>query len=274
MLRSMNDLQDYAIHASDGNIGHLKDFQFDDKAWVVRYFVVDAGSWLVSRKVLISPIGIGAPNWGEKSIPVSITTEQVKDSPAYDEQKPVTKKNEIEFLGFYNYPYYWGGPSLWGNDIYPSRFSTGSGGFNASPFVLRPREPETEEADVELHTLHQLRSGRALIGSSIVGSDGDIGLVKDLLIDERNWAIRYLAIDTGKWWPGEQVLIAPQWIGEVNWLNSTISINMSRQDVRNATHYDPNVTIDRKLEIGLHEHYGQPGYWVVEVERGEEVHSD
>jgi len=154
------------------------------------------------------------------------------------------------------------------------RSYVGSGGFNAPPFVLRPPERDLEEAEAELHTLHELRSGRGLIGSRVVGSDADIGMVKDLLIDESSWAIRYLAVDTGNWWPAHQVLIAPQWIGEVNWLDSTISINMSRQDVRNAPHYDPDVTIDRKLEIGLHEHYGQPGYWVVEVELAEEVHSD
>lgn len=271
MLRSMNDLQDYAIHATDGNIGHVKDVKFDDKDWVLRYFVVDAGSWLVSRKVLISPIGMGPPNWGEKSIPVSITKEQLANSPAYDEQKPLTKDNEVAYLGFYNYPYYWGGPSLWGNDIYPSRFGTGSGGFNTPPFVLRPPERNPAEMETEQHTLHQLRSARALTGSRVVGGDGDIGLVRDLLIDERSWAIRYLIIDTGNWWPAQQVLIAPKWISEVNWSDTTISVNMTRQDVRNAPHYDPNVTINRKQEVGLHEHYGQPGYWVVEVERAEEL---
>jgi hypothetical protein len=40
MLRSMNDLKDYTIQAVDGNIGHVKDFYFDDKTWVVRYLIV------------------------------------------------------------------------------------------------------------------------------------------------------------------------------------------------------------------------------------------
>ena len=53
MLRSMKDLENFTISATDGEIGHLKDFYFDDDAWVVRYLVVDAGSWLSSRKVLI-----------------------------------------------------------------------------------------------------------------------------------------------------------------------------------------------------------------------------
>ncbi len=274
MLRSMNDLEDYAIHASDGNIGHLKDFTFDDNAWVIRYLVVDAGAWLSSRMVLISPIGLGAPNWGEKTIPVSITKEQVRNSPAYDVQKPVTKRNEVEYLGYYNYPYYWGGPSLWGNDIYPGRFTTGSGGFNAPPFVLRPPPPQPEDTEADPHTVHALRSGKGLIGTRVVGSDGDIGLIKDLLIDEQSWAIRYLVVKTSGWSQFHQVLIAPKWIKTISWTDTVISIDMSRHDVKGAPHFDSSVTIDRQFEAGLHEHYGQPGYWIVEVGRAEEVHPD
>jgi sporulation protein YlmC with PRC-barrel domain len=269
----MNDLKDYAIHASDGNIGHVKDFTFDDKAWVIRYLVVDADTWSGNRKVLISPIGVRAPNWGEKTIPVAITKEQVKNSPVYDEHKPLTKQHEVEYLGYYNYPYYWGGPSLWGDDLYPGRFGVGSGSFNAPPFVLRPSEREPAEMEAEPHAPHELRSGRGLIGARIVGSDGDIGLVRDLLIEEGSWAIRYLAVDTGDWWHAQQILIAPQWIGEVNWPDTIISINMSRQDAKDAPYYDPSVKIDRELEAELHEHYGQPFYWVVEAERAEELHT-
>jgi len=81
MLRSMKDLEGYAIRATDGAIGHVTDFYFDDEAWVVRYLVVETGSWLSSRKVLISPIAIGQPNWTDKVLPVAITREQVKNSP-------------------------------------------------------------------------------------------------------------------------------------------------------------------------------------------------
>jgi hypothetical protein len=65
MLRSLNDLEGYAIGATDGIVGQVKDLYFDDQAWVIRYLVVDTGPWLLSRKVLISPIAIGSPNWIE-----------------------------------------------------------------------------------------------------------------------------------------------------------------------------------------------------------------
>ena len=125
MLRSMKNLEDYAIRATDGIIGHVKDFYFDDEAWVIRYLVVDTGTWLSSRKVLISPISIGHPDWTDRVLPVSITKEQVKNSPDIDTQKPVSRQHEIQYLGYYGYPYYWGGAGLWGEGIDPSMTDDG-----------------------------------------------------------------------------------------------------------------------------------------------------
>lgn len=63
MLRNVTDLEDYGIGATDGPIGHVKDFYFDDEVRVICYLVVETGHWLASRKVLISPIAIGKPDW-------------------------------------------------------------------------------------------------------------------------------------------------------------------------------------------------------------------
>jgi len=59
MLRKTEDLLDLAIGTTDGAIGKVKDLYFDDESWAIRYLVVDAGFWLSSRKVLISPIAAG-----------------------------------------------------------------------------------------------------------------------------------------------------------------------------------------------------------------------
>ncbi len=79
MLRSMNDLENYAIRATDGIIGHVKDCYFDDTMWVIRYFVVGTGSWFSSRNVLISPIAIERSDWAERTLTVLITKEQVRN---------------------------------------------------------------------------------------------------------------------------------------------------------------------------------------------------
>ena len=45
-LQNTKELYGNKLAALDGDIGHVKDFYFDDKNWVVRYLVADTGSWL------------------------------------------------------------------------------------------------------------------------------------------------------------------------------------------------------------------------------------
>lgn len=91
MLRATSDLLNLSINASDGIIGDVKDLYFDDESWTIRYFVVETGSWLSSRKVLISPIAAGDPDWTSQLLPVSLTREQVKNSPDIDTDMPVMR---------------------------------------------------------------------------------------------------------------------------------------------------------------------------------------
>jgi hypothetical protein len=70
MLRSLASLKGSAIEASDGQIGKVKDFLFDDEKWTVRYLVVETGTWLSGREVLISPISVESPEISTHSIEV------------------------------------------------------------------------------------------------------------------------------------------------------------------------------------------------------------
>lgn len=44
MLRSIKQISGDKLRAYDGDIGHVKDFYFDDKHWAVRYVIADTGS--------------------------------------------------------------------------------------------------------------------------------------------------------------------------------------------------------------------------------------
>ena len=270
MLRSMTDLQDYAIRATDGTIGHVKDFYFDDEAWVIRYLVVDTGTWLSSRKVLISPIAIGHPDWTGRILPVSITKEQVKNSPDIDTHKPVSRQHEMRYLGYYGYPYYWRGAGLWGEGAYPSKMLT-SLGYGGSDAEYRHVQAEharaTPEAGRHLNDDPHLRSCQEVIGYHIQATDGDIGHVKDLLVDEETWAIRYMIVDTNNWWLDHRVLIAPQWIQGVSWSDSTVAVNLTRQAVKDAPPYDSEILLERNQEMSIQEQHGRPGFWAWEVKR-------
>ena len=101
MLRNSQDLEGCSIAATDGVIGEVKDLYFDDEAWVIRYLVVSTGTWLSNRKVLISPYSIGQRTWGGKSLPATLTKEQVKNSPDIDTDKPISRQYEMQYLKHY-----------------------------------------------------------------------------------------------------------------------------------------------------------------------------
>ncbi len=264
MLCSLKDLESYAIEAIDGRIGHVQDFYFDDFAWVIRYFVVDTGTWLSSRKVLISPIAIGPRNWEEKVLPVSITKLQVENSPSIDTEKPVSRQHEIKYLRYFGYPFYWGGVGLWGAGAFPGLMMPGyDGSIVATPADSFDREAAYARADAAEHyddDLH-LRSCKAVMEYHVMAADGDIGHVQGLLVDEETWAIRYLIVNISNWWLGHQVLIAPQWIKEVSWPDATVTVKLTRQKVKDAPPYHSAALLNRKEEMSIFEHYGHPPYW-------------
>ena len=249
MLRSMKDMEDYTIGASDGVIGRVKDYYFDDEAWVIRYLVVETQDGSPRRKVLISPISIGQPNWSERILPASLTRGQVQKSPDIDTDKPVSRQHEMGYLGYYGYGAYWGGGGLWGAGIYPDELQSGLQKEMSRTAVPHP------------HDDAHLRSGNEIMRYYVHASDGDIGHVQGLIVDERSWAIRYIVVNTSNWWIGHNVLISPEWIVNVDWAESHLSVDLTRQAIKDSPAYDPRLPINREQEVGIHSHYGRTGYW-------------
>ncbi len=274
MLRQSKDLLDLAVVATDvptdGTIGDVKDLYFDDEAWAIRYLVVDTGSWLFSRKVLISPIAAGKPDWPNKLLPVLLTRAQVKASPDIDTDQPVTRQHETAYLDYYSYPYYWGGMGLWGGGGYPYMLMPGDAGY--IPATTTPAEVNIAQAPAGTHQTESqrehnphLRSCKAVVGYSIKAIDGEIGHVQGLLVDEETWAIRYLVVRTGNWWLGHDVLVAPQWIQLVSWEDQTVAVDLTRDALQQAPRYDPAVPISREAEVAIYKHYGRAAYWPSEA---------
>jgi hypothetical protein len=268
----MKDLEDYTIGATDGVIGRVKDFYFDDDVWVIRYLVVETGDGEYRRKVLISPIGIGQPNWSEKIFPVAITRDQVKNSPDIDTEKPVSRQQEMGYLGYYGYGKYWGGGGLWGAGFYPDILQAGlqdngsiidNGGAQARKAALG----DGSHAARNQHDDPHLRSGNSIMRYYVHATDGDIGHVQGLLVDEKSWAIRYIIVNTSNWWLGHQVIVAPQWIDHVSWAESTVFTDLTRQTIKRSPPYDAAAPLNREQEAGVHVHYGRADYSPREARR-------
>lgn len=254
MLRSMQELKNYTLGATDGEMGHVSDFLFDDGDWVIRYLVVDTGSWLSRRQVLISPYSLLEADWLHKRLPVRINKDQVRNSPDIDTAKPVSRQHEMRYADYYGYPYYWGGAGLWGDSMFVPMMAPGSAGMSPSDIATMAAAQQTRDDP-------HLRSCQAVVGYHIHGSDGDIGHVQGMLVDEDTWALRYLVVDTSNWWGGHQVLIAPKWIDSISWADSKVNLKLSRQAIQDSPLFESTAELNRQYELDLYRHYQHSGYW-------------
>jgi hypothetical protein len=100
-----------------------------------------------------------------------------------------------------------------------------------------------------------------VIGYYIQASDGDLGHVEDFIIDDANWTIRYMVVDTRNWLPGKKVLVSPEWITDVSWGESKVHVNLTQEEIRDSPEYDPAEAVNRLYEERLYDFYGRPKYW-------------
>jgi hypothetical protein len=122
---------------------------------------------------------------------------------------------------------------------------------------------------VSQHDDPHLRSSNEVMRYYVHASDGDLGHVHGFLVDERSWAIRYLIVNTSNWWVGHKVLIAPQWIDQIDWAECTVSVGLTRERIKHSPPYDPTTPLGREQEAGIHAHYGRDGYWPREATQGQ-----
>jgi uncharacterized protein YrrD len=242
MLRNVKDLRGFALLATDGVIGKVDDLYFDDEDWGVRYLVVNTGSWLSNRKVLISPIAVGHAGWMAKRLPVALTRAQIEGSPDIDTRKPVSRQHEAEYFRYYGYPYYWGGAGLWGMGAYPGSLTTE--GRVEEELKAHGTGPTSTPNDCHL------RSSNAVIGHHIGATDGEIGHLEDLLIDDHTWAIRYLIVNTSNWWSGHRVLVSPDCIRDVSWSEAKVSVGLTRQAVSESPLYESTAQLESTHDQG------------------------
>src|ERR1039458_279431 len=197
MLTNATHLKGLAIRATDGELGTVEQFYFDDETWAIRYLIVETGGWLGGRRVLISPFSVIQTDWEARQLDVALTKQQVENSPEIDMHQPVSRQHEAAYLGYYGYPCYWGGPYLWGPAFYPAGLKSPTNAF-AEATAARARQESTDS---------HLRSSEAVTGYNIEAADGEIGHVDGFVVDDEAWAIRYIEVATRNWWPGKKVLV-------------------------------------------------------------------
>jgi len=250
MLWDASSISGYAIEASDGRVGIVADLLIEDVDWSIRWLIVDTGNWLSGRKVLLPLSALGQPDPALRKFPVKLNMQQVKDSPDIDTNMPVSRQMESDVIDYYS-----GGP-YWGDGLIPMSNAI------ATPLVaplysLRSNPNDSGDAGASLKRNDpHLRSIAAMTGYHIHASDGEIGHVKDFLVEVDGWRIRYIMIDTNDWWPGEKVLISPFSVQEINWAERQIQLNVKRQQVKDAPPYNAVTTVDGAYNEKFLTYYG------------------
>ena len=187
MHHNIKSLIGFKMAATDGEIGEVKEFYFDDETWAIRYLIVDTGNWFSSKKVLIAPQALLVTHWADKNFPVNLTKEQIKTSPNIDTDQPVSHQQQIEMYGHYAWERYGGSGFYAGGSTAVMDLPPG-----VDEEIIKENDAANNHADYDTH----LRSTEAVAGYYIHATDGDIGHVKDFIIDDTSWEITDLVIDT------------------------------------------------------------------------------
>jgi sporulation protein YlmC with PRC-barrel domain len=210
MLRSLDSVLGSSILATDGEIGKVYNVLFDDRTWGVRYLVVETGSWLARRKVLLSPAVLGRSDWTEKRIPALLTREQVRNSPDVDADQPVSRQQELAMIRHYSWPDHVGAESPF-------------------PHVAWADEPVPEPV-VEATGDQHLRSAKEVANYRVDASDGPLGNIADFIIDDDGWGILDLVVNVESPPDDHKVLVPTRWVSGLSWDDLRVQSRHPRED--------------------------------------------
>lgn len=208
MLYDLNALFGASVMATDGEMGKVHNFLFDDASFTIRYLVVDVGNWLERRYVLISTAAIDFPDWEKKVFHVHLTKDQVRHSPDVGAHKSVSRQQEIAMHEYFGWPAYWA-------DWY-------------YPFSSIPTQKK-----YPLHTKEDphLRSVRDVAGYEVVATDGKMGQLEDFIIEKASWHLNYIIVRAGDWLYNYPLVVSTRWVTSVCWDTHQVNLDHARGDV-------------------------------------------
>jgi uncharacterized protein YrrD len=215
MLHNLKQIRGHKLAASDGTVGHVKDFYFDDKTWAIRYLIADTGNWLTGRQVLLSPYAFGRLDPDGKVLSINLTRKQIENSPSIDTDRPVSRQYETNYYNYYGWPNYWQGGRTWGSSEYP---------------LFTPVERQWDSRFYhypQWDDIH-LRSVNAVTGYQIQATDGTLGSVSGFLVDAKSWVIRELTVETGHWYSGKEIVITPSQVERISYDESKVFVKLTK----------------------------------------------
>ena len=221
MLQNTEKLYGKKLAALDGEIGHVKDFYFDDAAWAIRYVVVDTGHWLTGRLVLLTPHAFTKLDQDEHTLQVRLGKKQIQVSPSIASHETVSRQFEEKYYRTYGWPVYWQGGQMWG--------------ISGNPLAFSPQPPDIEvRKSLEPIADRHLQSTKGVAGYHVQAADGTLGHVRGFQVAPVSWAIQEMVVETGPWHLGKHILISTSEIESINVAGESVLVKIMKADVRSV----------------------------------------
>lgn len=178
-----------------------------------------------------------------------MTKHQIHNGPDIDTDKPVSRQQEAELYKRLQWPDYWSHGS----------FSVGVWGLTGTIPIATKKVPDRKfDSAIDPISDFHLRSTKELTGYHICGTDDEVGLVEDFVIDDSMWQLYFLVVNTGNRLPGKKVLLSPTCIKDINWASSTILVDIAAKAIEKHPEYDPSASVNLLYEDLLYNKYGKP----------------
>lgn len=229
MMRLTSQVKHFNILATDGELGKIKDFYFDDRNWEIRYAIVDTRKWLPGRKVLLSPNSFLEVNESDESVRVEYDKLMIRNSPAVPENEDLTKEKESRLID------YFGWNSYKENALpHAERGMLGTFQITGMENDRPPAEPHLNRNEPDHVNDNYLRSEEETIDFKVHAKDGKVGKVVDMIFDTTQWRIEYIVVRSSRSIVDDEFYIFhTRQINTVDWFENDLYINDSIDGILN-----------------------------------------
>lgn len=224
MLCSAKTFNRQKLIATDGMAGGVYDVLFHDTDWRMSYVVVDVGTWLEGKRVLVLPSEVLLDARTEPGLAVKLNKPELARRPHIDTDPSSLTPDEIRI------------PPA----VIPRRraagdeldFCTRAGG---RPVFSELPPPVGDDL---------VRSVNRTLGYRFECVDGFVGLVDDILLEVGGWALGYLILNVGTWLHPRKVIFPVTHIDSVHWFQERMIAAVSKEVILEAPSFDCRHGID------------------------------